>query len=97
MQSKISKGLQPLLWSKNVAKLDLRRDQNYNIHQVLSYGDLKHLRWLFNVYKISAIRSVFIKSPQKIYQRAIFYFVKNSVLGLKNKNLEEKYYVKSLF
>jgi len=97
MKKKIPKELQPLLWSKSVGKLDLGRDRNYIIHQILSYGDLKHLRWLFKVYKNRDITDVFVRFPQKIYQPSVFYFVKNFILHLKTKKLKEKNYAKNLF
>jgi len=93
---KIPLKYQPLLWSKNIEKLDLKQDKIYIIHQILSYGDLKELKWLFRIYDKKEIEEVFIKFPKKIYQSAVFYFIKNFVLGVKTKRLREKNYVKSL-
>jgi beta-lactamase regulating signal transducer with metallopeptidase domain len=77
--------------------LDKKQDKVYIIHQILSYGDLKNLRKLFRVYSRREIREIFIRYPKKIYQPAVFYFIKNFILGLKNKRLKEKNYVKTLF
>lgn len=93
---KIPPKFQALLWSKNVEKLDLEQDKIYIIHQILSYGDLKELQWLFRIYDRKEIEEVFIRFPKKIYQSAVFYFVKNFVLDVKNKRLREENYVKSL-
>jgi len=93
---KIPPKFQPLLWSKNVEKLDREQDKIYIIHQILSYGDLKDLKWLFRIYDRKEIEEVFIRFPKKIYQSAVFYFIKNFVLGIKNKILREDNYVKSL-
>ena len=43
------------------------------------------------------IRNVFLRFPKKIYQPSVFFFVKNHILGLKNKRLRERNYVKTLF
>ena len=94
---KIPSTLQPFLWSKNVKKLDRETDKIYIIHQILSYGDLKELRQLFRIYGRKEIKETFVRFPKKIYQTSVFYFVKNFILGLKNKRLKERDYVKTLF
>ena len=88
---------QPILWSANVKKLDLEKDKIYIIHQILSYGDLDQIKWLFKVYKKEEIRKVFLKSPKNLYIPAVFYFVKNFILDLRDKRLKEEKYVKNLF
>jgi hypothetical protein len=93
--AKISSKLQPILWSKNVKKLDLEKDKIYIIHQILSYGNLNQIKWLFRVYSKKEIRKIFVTFPKKIYHPAIFYFVKNFVLNLKNEKLDEKKYLKT--
>lgn len=94
---KLPSSFQPFLWSKSLKSLDKKQDKVYIIHQILSYGDLKNLRKLFRVYSRREIREIFIRYPKKIYQPAVFYFIKNFILGLKNKRLKEKNYVKTLF
>ena len=94
MKTTITK-LQPILWSKDIKSLDLKKDRVYIVHQILSYGNLSHIRWLFNIYPKKEVRRVFINYPKKVYQPAVFYFVKNFILGLKNKKLDEKKYVKA--
>lgn len=94
---KIPSALQPFLWSKNIEKLDRNRDKIYIIHQILSYGDFKELRWLLRIYGDKEVREVFTKYPKKIYQPSVFYFIKNFILKLKNKRLKEDDYVRGLF
>jgi hypothetical protein len=94
---KIPSSLQPLLWSKGVEKLDEDRDKVYIIHQVLSYGDLKDLRQLFRIYNKKEVKEIFLRFPKKVYQPAVFYFVKNFILGLKKERLKKEDYVKTLF
>lgn len=89
--SKIPDSLQGVLWSKSVKELDLKKDKVYIIHQVLSYGSLKQIKWLFKVYPSEEIRRVFLKYPKKIYTPPVFYFVKDFILVISKKLLKEKY------
>ncbi len=95
--NKIPKSFQPILWSVNVKNLDLEKNKNYIIHQILSYGNLKQIRWLFRVYSKEEIKKVFETSPMKIYNFPAFNFIKNIVLGLKEKSLPSKNYVSSIY
>jgi hypothetical protein len=94
---KLPSSFRPFLWSKSFKTLDKERDKIYIIHQILSYGDLKELRQLFRVYNRKEIKETFIRYPKKIYQPAVLYFIKNSILGLKSKRLKEEDYVKTLY
>ena len=93
---KIPKKLQPILWSVNVNHLDLNKDKEYIIHQVLIYGTLSEIKWLFDTYSKKDITKVFINSPSKNYPRVVFLFVKNFILKLRNKILNEEKYVTSI-
>lgn len=88
---------QGVLWSKSVDLLNLEKDKIYIIHQILSYGSLQEIGWLFMAYSSSEIINVFLRFPKKIYQPAIFNFVKVFVLGLKEKTISEEKYVKTVF
>ena len=94
-EMKTHKSLQGILWSKDIRKLDLKKDKVYIIHQVLSFGNLNQIRWLFKAYDLREIREVFLKDPKKVYTIPIFYFIKNFILGLKKKNLSKEKYVKT--
>lgn len=94
---KIPKRLQPILWSKNVDKISPEADRNYIVHQVLMYGDLGDIRWLFDLYSRSKVREVFIKHPKKVYTPPAFRFIKDIVLGLEGQRLEEGKYAKASF
>lgn len=91
---KIPKSLQPVLWSTDVRKLDLKKDAYYIIHQILAYGNFDDLVWLFKNYSKKEIIEIFKKSF-KDYRRPRFYFAKNILLGLKNWQVDERYYVKN--
>lgn len=97
MNKKIPKYLQGILWSANIKNLDLEKDKNYIIHQVLMYGDFSDIKWLFQSYSLKIVQSVFIASPKKVYTKPIFKLTKDFILGLKETNLDEKKYVRTLF
>ena len=94
---KIPKHLQPILWSKSVDKTSLEDDKNYIVHQVLMYGDLKDIKWLFDTYSRGEVVKVFIKHPKKMYTPSAFNFAKDIVLGLADKGFEEDRYVRTSF
>lgn len=85
--SKIPKNLQSYLWSVNVNNLDLDKNKNYIINQILAFGGMDEYKWLFENYKKETIKEVFINKPSKVYNKKTYFFVKNFVLGLKDKDL----------
>jgi len=93
---KIPKKLQSVLWSTNVDLLNQKKDKGYIIHQILIYGQIKDLEWLFNHYSKDEIINVFLHIPYKNYPRSIYFFVKNYILGLKDRRLDENLYVTSI-
>jgi len=96
-KNKIPYRLQGILWSVNVKNLDLEKDKNYIIHQVLMYGDLNEIKWLFKVYSKKEIRNVFEEAPRKIYSPQAFNFIKNIILDLKRKSISPQKYVATLY
>ena len=94
---KIPKSFQGILWSVNVKNLDLEKDKVYIIHQILMYGTIKQIHWLFKVYGKKIIKEVFLKDPQRIYNPPAFLFLKNFILGFKKIPLSKKIYVTSIF
>jgi len=93
----IPSNFQGVLWSVNVKNLDLKKNKVYIIHQILSYGTLEQIRWLFKVYSKREIKRVFESSPMKVYNFPTFNFIKNIVLGLKEKPFSSKDYVSSIY
>ncbi|MBU3964533.1 hypothetical protein KJ591_03275 [Patescibacteria group bacterium] len=87
---------QGILWSKPISKLSLERDKIYIIHQVLSFGSLKQIKWLFKQYSGEEIAKIFLENPKKVYTAAVFNFIKNFVLDFNNKELPKNRYVKTL-
>ena len=88
--------MQGLLWSKDIDDINLKEDKVYVIHQILSYGNLNQIKWLFKIYPARDIKEIFLRSPQKIYLPSVFNFVKKFILNI-NKNLSETDYVKTSF
>ncbi|MCL5675781.1 MAG: hypothetical protein M1120_01500 [Patescibacteria group bacterium] len=93
---KIPKKLQGTLWSVGIDDLDLNKNKNYIVNQILSLGFLEELQWLLRTYPLSVIKQVFIEKPAKIYSFSSFNFCKNILLGLENKKLPANRYVKTL-
>jgi len=93
---KVPDSLQAILWSKNISKIDYNKDKVYVIHQILAYGDIDEIQWLFTVYTKDEIKEVFINKPDKIYTRPIYFFIKDFILNIK-KDIIEKDYVKNIF
>lgn len=56
--------LQPYLWSYDIAELDLQEHKNLIITQVLNYGSLRAVRWLFKKYSEEEIKEV-LKHPRR--------------------------------
>ena len=94
--NKIPKKLQAVLWSVDVDQLNTQRDKHYIIAQVLLYGTFEEIRWLFNTYTRSEIVDSFVNHPIKMYPRNVFYFVKNFILGLRERRLPEEKYVTAI-
>ena len=89
--------LQPILWSADVTKLDVKKDRWYIIHQVLIYGTLSEIKWLFQTYGIKQVIDVFVHEPARLYSKKVFHFIKNYLLPLRETNLYEEDYITSLY
>lgn len=92
-KTKVPKSLQGALWSVNVKRLDIDKDKEYITHQILMYGTLEEIRWLIRTYGIEAVRKTFRQTPYRIYTPPAFNFIKNSLLGLKQKRFDTSRYV----
>lgn len=47
-----------ILWSYDVAKLDVEKHKKLLIAQAINYGDLKHWRWLAATYGKEQVREI---------------------------------------
>ena len=50
MITKIPENLQAVLWSEDIKTLDVQKDKTYIVSQVLRYGSLDEIKWLFKNY-----------------------------------------------
>jgi hypothetical protein len=86
---KIPKSLQWIFWSYKIESLDLERDKDYIIPQVLNYGTEKELKWLFKVYPEKEIKKV-IKNPRRgvWFKKVLNFWTKIYNIKLKKKVFE---------
>lgn len=59
---KLPKKLQSVLWSYDLRRLDIEKDKELIITQVLNYGTWRHLQWLYKTYSEKEIKAV-VKNP----------------------------------
>lgn len=93
MNTSIPASLQPVFWTVSTEKLKLKKDQVYIIHQVLAYGSVSQIKWLFKTYPLKTIKKIFTSKPVKTYRPEAFNYAKNALLKLNNHHLDEKNYV----
>jgi len=90
-KQKLPKFLQPYLWSTRIDDLDKERDKVSIINQILAYGNMKALQWLFTNYSAKELRKVFSRHPMRIYRGSSFYFAKNILLNIQKVFPRNKY------
>ncbi|HCM82547.1 MAG: hypothetical protein UV63_C0016G0005 [Microgenomates group bacterium GW2011_GWC1_43_11] len=88
--------LQPFLSSLNVDRLDIEKDDTYIIHQILAYGSIDALIWLFATYPKDHIQRVFCDAPYKDYRPSRFHFVISVLLSLEDRDIDKRNYVKNI-
>ncbi|OGK15033.1 hypothetical protein A2690_02890 [Candidatus Roizmanbacteria bacterium RIFCSPHIGHO2_01_FULL_39_12b] len=92
----VPRELQGVLWSVGVDQLDIEKDKNYIIHQIFAYGTLDQIKWLYGRYSKAILRDEFIHHPTRVYNRPVYYFIKNYILDLNKIKLNEDNYVTSI-
>lgn len=81
----IPKGLKPLFWSYKFEELDLNRDKNLIITQLINYGSLAEWKWLVLAYGEDSIREVLgIIRADEFKPRALK--LASLIFGIKNFN-----------
>lgn len=95
MKTKLPKNLQGILWSRDISKIDKKRDISYIIHQIFAYGGWEHLKWVFKNYTQNQIRNTFINYPAKDYSERSFNFIQKVLLKIPDSVLDKRYYVKT--
>ena len=84
------------LWSADLTKLDLSKHKKYIVHQVLQFGDLQAIAWLFTVYGKKVVKDLFISQAEKVYTPRSFYFISKYVLGIIPDSLDHQLYVSTI-
>ena len=92
----IPKSLQSVLWSRDVNSLDLEGDKIYIINQVLSYGTMEQLAWLFNQYSKDEVERIFREKPMKIYAPSAYNWLVTTVFNDSGASFLPSRYVKTL-
>jgi len=64
IKRKIPKKNEMAFWSYDIESLDLKKDKDYIITQVLNYGTWEDLKWLFKIYSEKEIKEV-VKNPRR--------------------------------
>jgi len=86
IKSKIPKKMQWLFWSYNIDDLDLKRDKDYIITQVLNYGTWEDLKWLFEIYSEREIKNLVNNPGRGLWFRDVLNFW-TLMLNLKLKKI----------
>jgi hypothetical protein len=90
---KIPKRMKWLFWSYDIDSLDLKRDKDYIIPQVLNYGTWEDLKWLFKVYSRKEIKKA-IKYPRRgVWFRKVL----NFWTKIFNVKLKKEVFEKAIF
>lgn len=92
----VPKKLQGILWSVDTAHLDLEKDAPYIVHQILSYGDLKEIRWLLSTYGKNKVKRIFLHYPAKTYTASGLNFVRKMILEISPTLVPDYKYDESL-
>ena len=64
MKKEIPQNIVPCLWSYNIDNIDLAKDKEIIITQVLNYGDTERIKWLYSVYTEDDIKEV-VLNPRR--------------------------------
>jgi hypothetical protein len=73
---KIPNFLRPFLWSYDLKKLDLEKNKEKIIFNILNFGNKKATDWLFKVYPKKEIIQTFKKIKPRLWQRRSYNFWK---------------------
>ena len=91
---KITNPFNHLFWYLDSTKLDLNKDRNLIVHQVLAYGTLEDMRRLIKLYGKEIVRKEFKKPKAGLYQPSILNFVQH-VLGV--AKIDQRKYLKKVY
>lgn len=70
----IPRGVARCLWSYEPTSIDLRRDRELIVTQVLNHGDWREVRWLFKTYPEEEIRTVVAHPRRGLWFKRVLNF-----------------------
>ena len=85
----LERSVKRVLWSYDLGKIDVEKDEKLIINQVLNWGDLKAINWLFKTYKKGRVAEVASKLPVGNWNIKSLNFW-SLVLGIKPKERFER-------
>lgn len=62
------------LWSYDISSIDIKKDKELIITQVLNYGDWDGLKWLYENYDESEIREIVVHPGRGIWFKQVINF-----------------------
>ncbi len=91
----IPKTIRSLCWSIN-GDIDLKSNTQYIINQVLAFGDITEIEWLFKNFSRKAIESAFLYSNYNkgLYNKIVLNFLLKFIF--KNLKVPEQKYLQML-
>lgn len=81
-KKKLPRFLQSALWSYRLDKLDLQKDKELIISQILNHGTWKQLQWLWQNYSEKEIESVFKKPFRGFWREEVLNYW-SQIFGLR--------------
>ncbi len=74
MRVKYPRYISSCFWSYDVSTVDINKDKQFIVVQVLNYSDWRGVAWLFKFYSKSAIRKVVAHPSRGIWFRDVLNF-----------------------
>ncbi|MCM8788102.1 MAG: hypothetical protein NC935_08680 [Candidatus Omnitrophica bacterium] len=74
MKSKITKDIASCLWSYDIDDIDLKKNKELIITQILNYGTPERIKWLYSVYTIDDIKDVVINPRRGMWFKKVLNF-----------------------
>lgn len=81
-----NKKMKYLFWSYDMESLDLEKDKDYIITQVLNYGDWEDLKWFFRIYSREEIREVVARPSKGVwFEKVLNFWIKMFNIKIKKE------------
>jgi hypothetical protein len=74
MNNRIPEDVAPCLWSYNIEDIDLKKDKEKIITQVLNYGSPQRIKWLYSIYTEDDIKHVVLNPRRGMWFKKVLNF-----------------------